>query len=138
MWVYLSNSKHPPIEPIQMVLQKFGSQHSHHTVRTDQDKSLGKSVEFVRMIKEENFTLEFTGTDSSSQNSPAERPHRDLAQTMRCMLDSSELGPQFWSFALAHAVYVKNRLYHMKLCMTPFQAFTGRKPYLSRLRIFDS
>ena len=82
MWVYLSNSKHPPIEPVQIVLQKFGSQHSHRTVRTDQDKHLGKSVDFARMIKEENFTLEFTGTDSLSQNSPAERPHQDLAQMM--------------------------------------------------------
>ena len=57
---------------------------------------------------------------------------------MRCMLHSSELGPQFWSFALAHAVYVKNRLYHSTLRMTPFQAFTGRRPDLSRLRIFGS
>ena len=54
------------------------------------------------------------------------------------MLHSSELGPQYWSFALAHAVYVKNRLYHSKLRMTPFQAFTGRRPDLSRLRIFGS
>ena len=104
MWVYLSNSKYPPMEPVQMVLQKFGSQYSHHTIRTDQDKSLGKSVDFARMIKEENFTLEFTGTDSWSQNSPAERPHQDLAKMMRSMLHSSELGPQFWPFALSHAV----------------------------------
>ena len=121
-----------------MVLQKFGTPHTHQMVRTDQDKSLGKSIDFVKMVKDEGFSLEFTGTDSSNQNSPAERPHQDLAQMMQWMLHSSELGPQFWSFALTHAVYVKNQLYHLKPQMTPFQAFTGRRPDLSQLKIFGS
>ena len=138
MWIYLSGTKEPPVEPVRMILRKFGSQHTHRTVRTDQDKSLGKSVDFVKMLKDEKFTLELTGTDSSQQNSLAERPHRDLAQMMRCMLFSAELSSAYWSYALTMAVYIKNRLPHSALSTTPFQAFTGRRPDLSRLRIFGS
>ena len=36
------------------------------------------------------------------------------------------------------ALYIKNRLLHSALSTTPFQAFTGRRPDLSRLRIFGS
>ena len=139
IWVYLSNSKEPPVEPIRMILQKFGScSTTHRTVRTDQDKGLGRSLDFKAMLKAENFTLELTGTDSSMQNSHAERPHRDLAQMMRCMLHAAELGPEFWSYALAHAVYIKNRIPHSSINTTPFQAFTGKRADLSRLRIFGS
>ena len=76
------------------------------------------------MLKEEEFTPEITGTDSSQQNAIGERPHRNLAQMMRCMLHSAELGPAYWSFALAHAVYIKNHLPHSAIKTTLFQAFT--------------
>ena len=135
MWVYLSNTKEPPVEPVRMILRKFGANITHKTVRSDQDKALGKSVEFLAMLKEEEFTPELTGTDSSPQNAIGERPHRDLAQMMRCMLHSAELGPAYWSFALAHAIYIKTRRPHSAIRTTPFQAFTGKRPDLSRLRI---
>ena len=119
IWVHLDNTKQPPIDPVRMVLRKFGNkQITHRTVRTDQDKGLGRSKEFIKMVNDEDYTIELTGTDSSKQNSVAERPHRDLAQMMRCLLYSSKLGSEYWSFALAHAVYIKNRLFHSSLGTT--------------------
>ena len=90
------------------------------------------------MLEEAKFTPELTGTDNSQQNSRVERPHRDLAQMMRCMLHSSGLGPQYWSHVLVMAVYIKNRVPHKSLNSTPFQALTGKRPNLRRLRIFGS
>ena len=90
------------------------------------------------MLSDEHFTPKLTGSDSSGQNSQAERPHRDLAQMMRYMLYSSKLGPEYWSYVLAYTVYIKNCLFHASLNTTPFQAFTGKRPNLSRLRIFGS
>ena len=78
------------------------------------------------MLKDENFTLELIGTDSSIQNSYVERPHRDLAQMMRCMLHAAELGPEFWSYALAHALFIKNCIPHSSINTTPFQTFRGK------------
>ena len=82
MWVYLGNTKAPPVEPVCMVLQKFGAKCTHHTVRTDQDQALGCSTLFLKMIQEEEFTPELTEVDSSTQNTTVERPHCDLAQMM--------------------------------------------------------
>ena len=138
MWLYLAESKAPPLLAVKLVLEKFGSEDKHRTVRTDQDKSLGKSKAFLAMLEEAKFTPELTGTDNSQQNSRVERPHRDLAQMMRCMLHSSGLGPQYWSHVLVMAVYIKNRVPHKSLNSTPFQALTGKRPNLRRLRIFGS
>ena len=57
---------------------------------------------------------------------------------MRCLLHSSGLGPEYLTYALRMAVYIKNRLQFKSLQLTPFQSFTGKKPDLSRLRIFGS
>jgi deoxyuridine 5'-triphosphate nucleotidohydrolase len=138
VWVFIADSKEPPVEAIRMILQKFGAKIPHRTFRTDRDKGLNLSLLFRQMLVDEQFTPELTGTDSSAQNSRAERPHRDLGQMMRCMLHSAGLGPEYWSYALLSAVYIKNRLPHSALKMTPYQAFTGQRPDLSRARIFGS
>jgi deoxyuridine 5'-triphosphate nucleotidohydrolase len=138
MWVHLSTTKEPPLDAARLILRKFKCENPHRTVRTDQDKSLAKSNDFKKMVEQEEFTLEITGTDNSRQNSPAERPHRTLAQMMRCMLHSAGLGPEYWSFALQQAVWIKNRIPHQSLNQTPYEALTGTKPDLSQCRIFGS
>jgi dUTP pyrophosphatase len=57
---------------------------------------------------------------------------------MRSLLDGSKLGPEYWSWALIHAVYLKNRLPHRALNKTPYQACTGNRPDITKLRIFGS
>jgi hypothetical protein len=57
---------------------------------------------------------------------------------VRCLLYSAGLHPCFWYAALVQAVYMKNRLYHKALCMTPHEAWTGEKPYLAHLRTFGA
>ena len=138
MWTYNSASKEPPLLAIRTILSKFGSKDAHRTVRTDQDKGLGRSKDFLKLLQDLNFTPELTGTDNSQQNSRAERPHKDLGQMMRCLLHSSNLGPEYWTYALTMAVYIKNRIPHKSINKTPYEAFTGHKPDLSRMRIFGS
>ena len=135
-WIFLSKSKKPPIETIRNLLNKFKSDDPHRTVRTDQGGELGHSTEFAAMIAACGYSLEETGADASSQNGIAERPNRTYGQMMRCMLSSAELGPEFWSFALLHAVYVRNRLWHATIKTSPYERMTGTKPNLSTLRIF--
>ena len=139
IWVYIGDSKEPPVQAVRMILAKFGAKNAtHRTFRTDRDRGLNLSDDFRAMLELADFTVELTGPDSSDQNAVAERPHRDLGQMMRCLLHSSGLGPEYWSFAMQHAVFVKNRIPHSKLGTTPFQAFTGRRPNLSRCRVFGS
>ena len=90
------------------------------------------------MIVKAGFTLEVTGSNNSKQNGIAERPHRTLAQMVRCLLHSAGLGPEDWSYALLHAVHIKNRLPHSTLDMSPYEAITGSVPDLRGLKIFGS
>ena len=135
-WIFLAKTKHPPIETVRQLLNKFKSDNPNRTVRTDQGGELGHSSKFSTMVAECGFSLEETGPDASAQNGLAERPNRTFGQVMRCILHSSELGPEFWSYALLHAVYIKNRLYHHSIKTTPYQLMTGNQPDLTHLRIF--
>ena len=137
-WIFLTKSKNPPIEIARKLLRKFKSTNPHRTVRTDQGKELGRSTKFSQMVEEEGFTLELTGAEASAQNGIAESPNRVYAQMMRCALYSSGLGPEYWSYALRMAVYVKNRLPHKAISCTPYQKLTGKKPNVSKLRVFGS
>ena len=52
------------------------------------------------------------------------------------MLHSADIGPAYWSFVLIYAVYIKNRLPHATIKMSPFEAFTGLQPNLDRIKVF--
>ena len=137
-WIFTTSNKKPPIDAARMILDKFKSTNTHRTVRVDQGGELGKSDKFLEMVANAGFLVEPTGSDSSAQNGLVERPNRTFGQMMRCLLHSSELGPEFWSYALLHAVYIKNRLPHQSIQTTPYMKFTGTQPDLSRLKIFGS
>ena len=66
----------------------------------------------------------------------AERPNRTLATMVRCMTHAAGLGPEYWSWALLHAVYVKNRLPHRATATTPFLAYRSKKPSAKLLRVW--
>ena len=89
------------------------------------------------MVSDEGFVLELTGAEASSQNGIAESSNRVYAQMMRCALYSSDLGPEYWSYALM-AVYVKNRLPHRSIPSTSYEMLTGKRPNVSKLRVFGS
>ena len=90
------------------------------------------------MVSKEDFILETIGSDTSVQNGVAERPNKSLAQMMLCILHNTELGPEYWSYALAHAAYIKNRLPYSTTSKTPFESLTGSKPDVTNQRIFGS
>jgi len=97
---------------------------------------LWESYAFQQMARELGYILQPTAPDAAFQNGVVERPNRTLGDMMRTLLHSTNLGPEYWSWALIHAVYLKNRLPHRALGQTPFQAYTGYKPNLKKLRLF--
>ena len=88
------------------------------------------------MLKESNYVLEPTATDTPEQNGLVERPNQTFGNMMRCLLSTANLKPEYWSWALLHAVYLKNRLPHRATGTTPYEAWTGRQPNVKHLRIF--
>ena len=141
-WVFLSKNKHPPLATVRYFLNSYGIQGDHGVkiVRTDQGGELANCNAFKQVIEKAGYALEVTGSDNSSQNGIAERPHKTLADMMRTSLENSGLSPRFWSDALIHSMFVKNRLPHSAFNhkSTPYEQLCGTKPNLSNLRIFGS
>ena len=138
IWVFLTKNKTPPINIVTQFLNTYGTKDGVRIIRTDQGGELARSNAFKHVLDKAGYSLEITGSDNSSQNSIAERPHRTLGNMVRAGLENSGLHPKFWSDALLHAVHVKNRLPHAAFDnkMTPYEKLTGMKPDLSNLRIF--
>ena len=138
IWVFLTKNKTPPLRIVTQFLNTYGNKNGVRIIKTDQGGELARSHAFKQVLDKAGYALEITGSDNSSQNSIAERPHRTLGNMVRAGLENAGLHPRFWSDALLHAVHVKNRLPHAAFehKITPYEKLTGMKPDLSNLRIF--
>jgi len=136
-WVFLSKHKHPQIAALTGFLKSHGNTtNTQKSVRTDEGGELWGSYALQQMARELGYILQPTAPDASFQNGVVERPNCTLGDMMRTLLHSANLGPEYWSWALIHAVYLKNWLPHRALGQTPFQAYTGHKPNLKKLWLF--
>ena len=113
IWIFLTESKAPPISIARKVLEKFRCANLHRTVRTDQGGEPELSEQFQEIVVDVNFVLEVTESNASAQNAIAESQNKYLINMMRCILHVADLGPEYWPFGLRHVVYIKNRP-HMK------------------------
>ena len=141
--IILTKLKKPPITELRHLLTQLRSRvkSTQCTVTTDLGGELAKSKSFRNLLVESNvgYTLRSTGAYSSAQNGMAEKPNQDLARMMRSLLYGAGLGSKYWSYALRHAVYLKNRLPHTALSYkTPYEMINGDKPDLSNIRVFGS
>ena len=134
-----TKTRHPPIDFVKNILDKYKDSVSHGTIKTDQGKELGWSESFAKMVSESKYSLELTGANASAQNALAEKPNQDLGRMMNCLLHGAGLSGKHWSYVLRHSVYLKNHLCHRSLNLrTPFEQLTSHKPDLSKLRVFGS
>jgi hypothetical protein len=110
----------------------------HYTIRTDNGGELAGSDDFRQTTGQHGYILETTAPDTSNQNGLVERPHRTIKEKVRCLLYTAGLSIQFWSSALLHAVWLYNRTFHSSLDMSPYQAYTGRRPTVDGLLTFGT
>jgi hypothetical protein len=95
-----------------------------------ENKTLGKELSML------GVAIEYTTAYTPSQNGVAERLNRTLVGMAKAMLLASGLPQKFWGFAIETACYIRNRLPISYGKMTPEEAFTGKKPDISHLRVF--
>ena len=139
MWIMLAKDKSPPIDFIRDFLDKHGDKnYATRAVRSDQGGELWKCNDFKKVVIESKFLLEPTGADDAAQNGIAENPNKTLGRITRALLYNANLGHEFWSYAIQHAVYIKNRLPHAhhQHKITPYELYTGTKPNLMNLRVW--
>jgi hypothetical protein len=136
-WVFLTNTKKPPLSIFSQFLKEHGHPTAHNrTVRSDQGGKLWGSQAFRETVHQAGYIMDPTVPKAAFRNAKAERPNRNFGKTVRCLLYNANLGPEYWSFALLHAVYLKNRLCHCTTNQVPLTAYTGKRPNAKRLRVF--
>ncbi|KAI5343667.1 hypothetical protein L3X38_011543 [Prunus dulcis] len=76
---------------------------------------------------------------SPQQNGVAKRKNKTVVEMAKSMLHEKGMTYDFWAEAINTAVYLLNRCPTKSLKkVTPFEAYTGRKPGIAHLKIFGS
>jgi dUTP pyrophosphatase len=137
LWVFLRKTKKLPLDIVEKFLKEHGHPTAHNrTVRTDKGGELWGSQAFRKVVDDNGYIMDPTAPKSSFQNGMSERPNRTLAKMVRSLLHGAGLGPEYWSFALLHGVFIKNRIRHSATNQVPYTMYTGVKPSAKRLRVF--
>jgi len=96
------------------------------------------SNDLEAFFKSEGITHEKTTPYSPESNGMAERLNRTLAEKARSMMHWSGCEESFWAESFVYANTLRNLSPATGLDVTPYEAFIGRRPDLSRLRVFGS
>ncbi|SGY81088.1 BQ5605_C009g05455 [Microbotryum silenes-dioicae] len=121
--------------------------------RQGAEKNDWSEIKRVRTDNGTEFTNKLIGADFQSQgilhetsapytpqqNGTVERFNGSLMAIIRAVLAASKLSWKYWSYALAYATFVANRVLHTKLeGKTAYEVFYGKKPKVSHFRPFRS
>jgi len=97
------------------------------------------SNEFQKYCEDNGIRRQLTVPRTPQQNGVAERKNRTILEMAMSMLKSKRLPKELWAEAVACAVYLSNRSpTRSVLGKTPQEAWSGRKPGISHLRVFGS
>ena len=99
-------------------------------------EQVGEEMKFTLFSRA--IQAEVTGVDQHQQNGAAERAHRTIHDRVGPTLAHARLPSKFWPEIARTAAFLSNRSPSSKLNMTPYQAWYGDKPDLSRLRVIGS
>jgi hypothetical protein len=92
---------------------------------------------FKKLCAEAGIKRELTVPYTPQQNGVSERKNRAIVGAAKAMLHDQDLPKFLWAEACNIVVYLQNRSPHRVLGnVTPEEAFTGKKPDISHLRIF--
>ncbi|KAJ5337477.1 uncharacterized protein N7506_005499 [Penicillium brevicompactum] len=106
-------------------------------IRLDRiSEHMGDEMKF--MLFSRAIQAEVTGVDQHQQNGVAERAHKTIYDRLGPTLAHARLPSKFWPEIARTAAFLSNRSPSSKLNMTPYQAWYGDRPDLSRLRVIGS
>lgn len=98
------------------------------------------STEFRSFCDGKGIQILFTTGYAPQQNGIAERANRTILDKTRSMLIDSKLDIRFWPHAVKCAAYLINRSpsSFLEFKATPAEVFYGRKPNVSKLKVFGA
>jgi hypothetical protein len=98
--------------------------------------------EFQKICADRGIIQSFTSAHTPAQNGISERLNRTLVEHASALLHASGLSREFWSLAVKHVVWLKNRFWNQGLQVpggpgaSPFQALYGRPPRVAMARVW--
>jgi hypothetical protein len=106
------------------------------TLRSDNEGEF-VSKKFDNFLHECGIQRQTSAPYTPQQNGYAERANRTIMECVRSMIRAQGLDLEFWAETMNTAVYIKNQCLTKTLeSKTPQEAWTGRKPDVSHLRVF--
>jgi transposase InsO family protein len=96
------------------------------------------AVEFTSYCADEGVQRHYSASYSPQQNDVIERRNQTVVGMTRALLKQREMAAMFWGEAVVMAVYILNCSPTKALNgRTPYEAWHGRKPAVSHLRVFS-
>jgi len=138
VWIYLLKRKSQVFEVFRKykTMVEKQSKLSIQTLRTNGGGEF-TSQDFEMFCEQEGIVHEVTPPYTPQQNGTAERLNRFVLNITRSMLKCYEVSKKLWGEVVATTTYLLNRSPSKKLDgITPEEAWTGKKPNVSHLRIF--
>ncbi len=95
------------------------------------------SKEFKRFLKAHDIEKQTSTPYRPQQNGVAKRANYTLVEMARSMLHAQNLKKSFWAEVVVNAAYTRNRCPSKALSsITLEEAWSGRKPCISHMRVF--
>jgi transposase InsO family protein len=137
-WVYFMRQK----SEVFTIFKKFKifvekqSGHFIKVLRSDNGKEY-TSNEFDNFCEVEGVDRQLTVGYTPQQNGVSERKNQTVMEMAKSMLHEKKLPKAFWAEAVYTAVYLLNRCPTKAVWnMTPIEAWNGRKPSVTHLKVF--
>lgn len=139
--LYFGHTKDEALQHFQSYKQFVETQTGNKLKRFRSDNG-GEYVNksFKEFCATNGIIMETTAPYSPAQNGIAERLNRTLLEHARAMIFAKNLPKTLWPEAVTYANYIKNKCLTRALGtdITPYQAFFGKKPNVSRLEEFGT
>ncbi|KAK4258396.1 hypothetical protein QN277_007851 [Acacia crassicarpa] len=137
-WVYILKEKSEALDKFKEFKAMAEKQSGQYlkVLRTDRGGEYTSKL-FEAFCREHGIIHQLTAAYTPQQNGIAERKNRTLLDMARSMLKGKHIPRTFWAEAVQCAAYLLNRCPTKSVkYKTPDEAWSGRKPDVSHLRIF--
>ena len=104
-------------------------------LRTD-NEPVFTSTAVMDTCRNHGIHVEYSAPDSQWQNGRIERMWRTLQEMAGCMLKHAGLDMSFYGFALAAAVYTRNRVWSSSCQGIPLELLTSQPVNLNHIKVF--
>jgi len=137
--VFMLKSKDETCSALQRYIGEFEAQSGKRikSILTDNGSEFNNTA-VKTLMAVEHISLRFSSPYTPEQNGGAERNNRTIVSTARTMLLESKLPLELWGEAVSTAVYIRNRVARRNRSVTPYEQFTGRKPFVGHMVPFGT